>query len=274
MSFRIRSFFVEKNDFSTPLVHLSKSEKVDEENYFTVIIGNNGTGKSRFLVNLVDSFREIYKSNRRIDFDYNLEYELSNEIFNVERIKHQKIHDRIQNRTQHNELGVKAPKKIIAITTSLSDKFPMGHYYKKNDPESLKEVYYSYLGVRNKMGAASNRALMDKAISLMLSSINEAGNNEEYREIFNYLNYEPIIKLVYQVSSFYFKNKGHDAENGSELKKIIKERTEKRGGLRLDYFRRLLEAKDDEYWEELAAGYMLIVKELSQLGKKMILHCC
>jgi predicted ATPase len=68
MSFRVRSFFVEKDHFSTPIVSLSKNEKADDSNYFTVLIGNNGTGKSRFLVNLVDSFREIDESNRRINF--------------------------------------------------------------------------------------------------------------------------------------------------------------------------------------------------------------
>ncbi|TKF35333.1 AAA family ATPase [Enterovibrio norvegicus] len=269
MSFRVRSFFVEKGHFSTPTVSLSKNEKADDSNYFTVLIGNNGTGKSRFLVNLVDSFREINESNRRINFEYNLEYELFGENFNVERKKHQKVQDRIQNRKQIDGLGIKTPKKLIAVTTSLSDKFPIDGKNKKRDNTIPQEEYYSYLGVRNRIGAASNRALMDKAISLMLSSINEASNNEEYREIFDYLSYEPIIKLDYQVITSHFKKLDAPRIDGLALKDLIRGRAEKRGGFRYDSILRSLETKDDIYWEELAKVYTLISHEvLLQKRKK------
>jgi predicted ATPase len=269
MSFRVRSFFVEKGHFSTPIVSLSKNEKADNSNYFTVLIGNNGTGKSRFLVNLVDSFREIDESNRRINFEYNLEYELFGETFNVERKKHQKVQERIHNRKQDDGLGLKTPKKLIAITTSLSDKFPIHSNRKKRDKDTPKEEYYSYLGVRNRMGAASNRALMDKAISLMLSSIHEARNNEEYREIFDYLSYEPIIKLDYQVSTAHFKRLNATGIDGRVLKEIIQERAEKRGGFRYESILKSLERENDSYWGELATVYTLIASEaLSHLKRR------
>lgn len=265
MSFRVRSFFVEKGHFSTPIVSLSKNEKADDSNYFTVLIGNNGTGKSRFLVNLVDAFREIDESNRRINFEYDLEYELFGESFNVERKKHQKVQERIHNRKQVDGLELKTPKKLIAITTSLSDKFPINGKSKKRVNDTSNEEYYSYLGVKNRIGAASNRALMDKAISLMLSSIHEASNNEEYREIFDYLSYEPIIKLDYQVSTAHFKRLSATGIDGRVFKEIIRERAEKRGGFRYDSILRSLETKSDSYWEELATVYALISNEaLSQ----------
>ena len=205
------------------------------------------------------------KSNRRINFEYNLEYELFGETFKVERKKHQKVQERIQNRNQIDGLGVKTPNKLVAITTSLSDKFPIDGKNKKRDNDIRKEEYYSYLGVRNRIGAASNRALMDKAISLMFSSIHEASNNEEYREIFDYLSYEPIIKLDYQVSTMHFKRLSVIEIDGSGLKEIIRERAEKRGGFRYDSIHRTLESKDDTYWEELAKVYTLIGNEaLSQ----------
>ena len=228
MSLRVRKFFVENGHFSTPMISLSKNEKIDDSNYFTVLIGNNGTGKSRFLVNLIDSFRELKESNRRINFEYILDYELCGENFNVERKKHQKVQERVQNRKKIDASGVKPPNKLIAITTSLSDKFPIDSKNKKRDNSTHKEEYYSYLGVRNRIGAASNRALLDKAISLMLSSIHEASNNEEYREIFDYLNYEPIIKLDYRVSVVPFEGLFGIEIDGTELKKIIRERGTRR----------------------------------------------
>ncbi|GEM_PF-929060 len=268
MSLRVRKFFVENGHFSTPMISLSKNEKIDDSNYFTVLIGNNGTGKSRFLVNLIDSFRELKESNRRINFEYILDYELCGENFNVERKKHQKVQERVQNRKKIDASGVKPPNKLIAITTSLSDKFPIDSKNKKRDNSTHKEEYYSYLGVRNRIGAASNRALLDKAISLMLSSIHEASNNEEYREIFDYLNYEPIIKLDYRVSVVPFEGLFGIEIDGTELKKIIRERAERRGGFRLDSVRRALEKEEDIYWEELAKAYTLIGREVMSRGKR------
>lgn len=270
MSFRVKSFFVEKGHFSTPIVNLSKSEKVDDSNYFTVLIGNNGTGKSRFLVNLVDAFREIEKSNRRISFEYDLEYELFGDSFHVERKKHHKVQERMKNRKLADGLGVKTPKKLIAITTSLSDKFPLDSQSRIRDNETLKEGYYSYLGVKNRIGAASNRALLDKAISRMLSSIHESSNNEEYREIFDYLSYEPIIKLDYNLSRSHLNILRTTRIDGHILKEIIGERVEKKSSFKYDSIIKSLETKSDSYWEELAAVYTLIAHEASSLEKQKI----
>lgn len=262
MSFRVRSFFVENGDFSTPIVRLSKNEKADNSNYFTVLIGNNGVGKSRFLVNIIDAFMEVHERKRRFNFDYTLEYELLGEIFRVERKRYQKLEGRIHSAIKTEGLGGGAPNKIIAITTSLSDKFPMDGKNEKRDDSSKKGNFYTYLGVRNRVGAASNRALMDKAISLMLSSIHKVSNNGDYREIFDYLNYEPIIKLDYEVASISVNDLSGFIVDGEVFKKTILERSERRGGFRYELVRRMLETKDYSYWDDLAKAYNFIVDDV------------
>ncbi|MFM5294438.1 AAA family ATPase [Aeromonas veronii] len=265
MTFRVNNFSVEKDDFSTSNVILSKDSNVDNSNYFTVLIGNNGTGKSRLLVNIVDAFNEIYLSSRRINFDYLLEYTLADKLYSVKRRRNQKIFDRIKNIDMENGGDIIAPNKIIAVTTSLSDKFPNEKILVNRDNSSS---YYSYLGIRNRIGAASSRSLMDKAISLMLSSINDGNNNSEFREIFSYLEYEPIIKISYQVSRSYWTYAESTEINGNSLKEWLTMHVENRGGFKRDLLRRKLETSDDNYWDDIAHGYMHILNSTIALDKK------
>ncbi|WP_305839433.1 hypothetical protein [Photobacterium leiognathi] len=130
---------------------------------------------------------------------------------------------------------VNKPKKLIAIATSLSDKFPVDNYGKSRNFENrlnLKEEFYVYLGTRNRMPGSSTRALMDRAVSTLLQNINEDSNDERYRDIFDYLNYEPVIKLSYRVYVPEYL-RGHvksQSFNGEELKELLKDWSERRGG--------------------------------------------
>ncbi|CAK6714491.1 Putative P-Loop ATPase [Vibrio harveyi] len=270
MSFRVKSFYVEKGHFSTPVVNLSKNETTNNENYFTVLIGNNGTGKSRFLVNLVDSFKNINERNGRVDFNYGLEYEINGNTYNIEKNRKQKVLDRFSIKEEFDKSGRRAPDKIIAITTSLSDKFPVEKRNKNKDLELRKKDSYSYLGVRNRTGAASNRALMDKAMSIMISSINDSSYNEEYRDIFDYLNYEPVLKLEYRVVLINKDPSYIDRLDFRDFKELIRSRAENRGSFRQSSVIQMLETKDDSYWKELADGYFFILNNLNSSDKRRV----
>ncbi|TOH24435.1 hypothetical protein CGI85_24755, partial [Vibrio parahaemolyticus] len=117
------------------------------------------------------------------------------------------------------------PNKLIAIATSLSDKFPVDNYGKSRNFENrlnLKEEFYVYLGTRNRMPGSSTRALMDRAVSTLLQNIHEDSNDERYRDIFDYLNYEPVIKLSYRIYVPEYL-RGHvksKSFNGRELKEL------------------------------------------------------
>ncbi|OMO32247.1 hypothetical protein BH582_10880 [Vibrio sp. 10N.222.47.A9] len=270
MSFRVKSFYVEKGHFSTPVVNLSKNETTNNENYFTVLIGNNGTGKSRFLVNLVDSFKNINERNSRVDFNYGLEYEINGNTYNIEKNRKQKVLDRFDIKEEFETSGGRSPDKIIAITTSLSDKFPVEKRNENKDLELRKKDSYSYLGVRSRTGAASNRALMDKAMSIMISSINDSSYNEEYRDIFDYLNYEPVLKLEYRVVLINKDLSYIDRLDFRDFKELIRSRAENRGGFRQSSVIQMLETKDDSYWEELADGYFFILNNVNSSNKRRV----
>lgn len=227
MSFRLEAFKLDEQNIQLPLVKLSKPSE-NEENFFTVVIGNNGTGKSRLLKGIVDSYRKRNIKN-----------------------KHVSVQDELRN-----------PKKIIAITTSLSDKFPPGSSFSRNaKPHTIKEKY-CYLGPKGRVGGSSNRALMDKAISYLMSNADEKSNFHQYNEIFNYLQYEPVLKLVYKLRIPAELKNTIGSIDGETLKKFIRFQSDKRGGMRQGIFSRFLELPD-YYWEELADAYRYAFEEQS-----------
>lgn len=225
MSFRLEAFKLDQQSIQLPLVKLSKPSK-NEENFFTVVIGNNGTGKSRLLKGIVDSYRKR----------------------NIKQ-KHVSVQDELR-----------SPKKIIAITTSLSDKFPPDSSFSRNaKPHTIKDKY-CYLGPKGRVGGSSNRALMDKAISYLMSNTDEKSNFHQYNEIFNYLQYEPVLKLVYKLRIPAELKNIIGSIDGKTLKDFIRFQSDKRGGIRQGIFSRFLELPD-YYWEELADAYRYAFEE-------------
>ena len=93
-------------------------------------------------------------------------------------ILHQQINKNIQQTSKifnesHFEFN-NLPSKIIAITNSISDKFPVDSSFR---PSRLGtgEIYhrnfrYNYLGTRNRFNSFSNKALMNRALEIVFES--------------------------------------------------------------------------------------------------------
>ena len=209
MSFRLKKFKLDDKNLQLPLVKLTNGND-SEDNYFTVVIGNNGTGKSRFLRGIVDSYR---KRN------------VGHENFSLQ--------DKINN-----------PQKLIAITTSLSDKFPSDSSFSRQANPNIIREQYCYLGPRGRVGGSSNRALMDKAISFLMSGFEEKSNFYQYNEIFNYLKYEPVLKLAYKVRVPVELKDSIESIDGENLKSFIAMRSENRSGIRQGTYSRFLSSPE------------------------------
>ncbi|MFP7011373.1 AAA family ATPase [Klebsiella variicola] len=129
MSYIKKVFFSEHVIFNTSEAILKAKRKTSESNYITLIIGENGTGKSEFLKEIVEYFRIRKNSDGR----------------------YENKHIKIETATP-KDLGW--PKKIIASSFSLNDKFPfLNKVAQKNN-----QGFYKYLGIRT----ASNNAFTGK----------------------------------------------------------------------------------------------------------------
>ncbi|BBL04737.1 hypothetical protein A5CBH24_20500 [Alistipes communis] len=98
--FRLYSVRINENNITTDNVTLisprhSGGRQNEYSNYFSLIIGNNGTGKSRLLCSIAKLFKQIYKDKN------------STKLFG--------------SKANFNTV----PNKVIALTNSLSDHFPL-----------------------------------------------------------------------------------------------------------------------------------------------------
>jgi Cdc6-like AAA superfamily ATPase len=168
-SFRLHSVRFEEKDFETNEIRLVNPEHNSSSNYISLIVGNNGTGKSRVLSKIARFFVDQFKEQRSISL--------------------------FGNQLNYNQ----PPKKVISITNSISDKFPMDESFRpsRNDVTNqlFKDFNYNYLGTRNRINSFSNRALMNRALDILFESYSEEDVSSNYRYVFDYLDYEPIIKL-------------------------------------------------------------------------------
>lgn len=159
--------------YDEKVFHFSDKDANFENNLFTVLVGKNGTGKSRLLSAIVSSF------------------------FDVNTLKDVYIDD---------ERGIKKvvrlefdqkPERIITASTSPFDKFPL--------PRRMRSIEnYSYLGLRDLMSQNFGLAYMSKIIGALIDGIVE--NSTQMLEITNVLNYlgytdKIRIKLELRLSS-------------------------------------------------------------------------
>ncbi|WP_420229483.1 hypothetical protein ACOBWA_11990 [Psychrobacter sp. ER1] len=179
--FRLYSLALDTKSINTNEINLVDDSDSKYDNYFTLIVGNNGTGKSRILSRIANFFKDISRKDREnhsfnySEFDYNF-----------------------------------PPSKIIAITNSISDKFPMDQSF-RNIKNSTLELYhrdfdYNYLGMRNRINSFSSTALMNRALEIIFESYSQFDISRNYRHIFDYLDYEPVLRLEYKLNTSSFED--------------------------------------------------------------------
>ncbi len=188
----IRKYFLE-----TKIFHFTDDDdEIDlNKNLFTIIVGKNGTGKSRLLSSIV---KEFLKLSNKANFysDSEMEFETS---------KTGKIEYQYE------------PKKIITASTSPFDRFPLIRY--REEVEG-----YSYLGLRELTSYNFGLAYMSKIMASLIESIQSNNKQmEEITNVLNYLGYTDRIEI-----SFHFRHHSKifdellDAENPTDdFEKIV-----------------------------------------------------
>ena len=166
--FRLYSVRINENNITTDNVTLisprhSVGRQNEYSNYFSLIIGNNGTGKSRLLCSIAKLFKQIYKDKN------------STKLFG--------------SKANFNTV----PNKVIALTNSLSDHFPLDSSFKKyrsvyerynRADDFIRNLYkdsrYIYLGPRSR-----NNFLVHPTFRVMRQSCRAYSLRVKYRSSLN-----------------------------------------------------------------------------------------
>ncbi|MEJ5050478.1 ATP-binding protein [Chryseobacterium culicis] len=172
MSFRLNKFQIEDSDFETEEIDLINFKNDLKTNHFTVIVGNNGTGKSRLLGSIAKALKNDFRS-RSSKYYFFSKFEKSSET-----------------------------SRVISVSNSLNDKFPLDNIYSgfRRDGIEYSNQDYIYLGTKTRLGS-TNRVLIRRAIDILLENYSNKFVAKCYRHIFDYLDFHPVIKLEYNISS-------------------------------------------------------------------------
>jgi predicted ATPase len=168
VNFRLNQIQIEDNYYQTENIKLVNSKYDKNDNHFTLIVGNNGTGKSRILGSIAKVLKGDFRSRHSDLFNFS-QFEKTIE-----------------------------PKKVISVSNSLSDKFPLDKSYRYGNEINYKDEFYNYLGTRGIMGSSS-RTLIRRAIDILLENYSNKHISKCYRYVFDYLDYKPEITLEYSI---------------------------------------------------------------------------
>lgn len=141
-------------------------------NTFTVIVGKNGTGKSRLLQGVVS---EILKDR------------VSSDLFDREERM-----GRLKTSRRSIEI-TEFPSKIVCISTSPFDKFPL---LRRGESSSI----YSYLGLRGLPSQNLSTAYMSRIIaSLIRSAAENPGKSTGIADVLHYLGYDGVMRCTFSI---------------------------------------------------------------------------
>ena len=211
MTFRLKSV-----DFESRLLNLSKGRASrTSSNYFTIIIGRNGVGKSRLLSEIIRMFKFFDRSKRSWSIpmrhaltgsshdEFRLHYEMHGS--DIELVASQGHLYLLSNESESSLslYDVPKPKKVIATTVSPFDKFPMDRLSMRSpyERETLtKSTIYRYLGTKNNVGQFSIKTQLSRVIeSLIFASSKTKAERLQLEKVFDFLTYQPRIRAEYKL---------------------------------------------------------------------------
>jgi predicted ATPase len=192
--FRIISFEQHKHSvLKDKCFNLWNSDEDETENYYSIIIGPNGTGKSFLLNGLLEVFNELvllkYSDTYKIKRFFTLIYQLNGSKYSI--IKKDRSFELKRNESEIYPDQLELPAKWLASSVTINDKFPMLNYLTK---KKIKQ--YHYLGIRS----ASNNAFIGKITNNTVLYLIQALKKEKINKLFKVyetLSLNPEIEILF-----------------------------------------------------------------------------
>ena len=184
----IKSVLLDKKRYE-----LVSEDYCNKTNAFTIIVGSNGTGKSRLLKRVVNNIRNLKNGrslipknySRHLDIDYN-GYNLSFFSSSTESIS-------IIGERKEKPVKIPYEPKVIAVTTTPFDKFPVE--YKGNELYRYKnDNKYTYIGLKVSKNSLNQSNYLNLLSRSMLS------NNKIFKQkkLFSMLNLNNLTYLKFK----------------------------------------------------------------------------
>jgi len=175
--------------------------------FTTLVIGPNGTGKSRLLRVIIDIFNDLYnyKSFTRKDFKFNqyyrLKYLLDGKFYEIENTRENLV-IRINEKEQNSSNTLELPNKGIAAAYSLYEKFTPNEssfLAKPSRSSRYDNGFYEYLGIKTNRNYTFSSANINNSIDRITAALAEKGFEKDLKSVFNVLGFLPKLSISYEV---------------------------------------------------------------------------
>lgn len=169
--------------------------------WVSVLIGRNGQGKSRTLGGIASLFAgarvgKLQTRDQR-SFRWRVRYSVGEDECELWSTERGAIRARMQGQDWPVDL-VPMPSKVIALSTTAMDKFPLpSSAHSKDDGRS--EELYSYMGLRDRTGRASATAVVFRALEALVEATEDTTDRRaRIAEVFDFLGYAPRVEHTYR----------------------------------------------------------------------------
>ncbi len=223
--------------------------------YQTLLIGPNGTGKSRLLKIVLDIFNDLYNykisGNDEYQFKnyYKLIYLIGKNKFEIENSRTISIR---KNGKETTLTKIELPQKAIAAAYSLYEKFTPKSPIRLSKFDTRKKgrydnEFYEYLGLKSDRNYTFSGSYITKSMDMITEALANEGFNKEVSHVFKVLSFLPKISIRYRI-----KNQELFAGNitVSRLRKILSNSSYEKAGFNFGTYKRL-EDSPIEYLEQI-----------------------
>lgn len=168
----------------------------------SVIVGGNATGKTRFIVSLIESFRLLsearsqhgkfstVKKKGAITDQLQFKYYINGDL--VECIAGDFGVGFTIDGEEASAFDLPLPSRVLAISSTVNDKFPFA--------DSDEDDFYRYCGVRETSNASWTATLSRRTIENLLN-IPLRHHHHSLAELFKYLGISPTIEVTFNVNN-------------------------------------------------------------------------
>ncbi|MGA6840610.1 AAA family ATPase [Priestia megaterium] len=198
---RIKYLKIQDEHLNEPVNFWTYNGSIEQNNnfYTSLLIGPNGTGKSRLLSFAQKIFTDLYRLNvSKIpkipkSMEYQLEYILGDNTYQVKQEKGKILFFRNDMVISLKEMML--PRKIICCAFTLQDRFSV-----LNDQDRQVIDQYEYLGIKNyiKKGYIEDFSSA-VASNIMLASLKDKQFLYNLKDITNFLDFNPDIQIKFKL---------------------------------------------------------------------------
>jgi predicted ATPase len=194
--FSLRSFKVtHKNNILYDCRFIEDNSVERTQSFTTLLIGENGVGKSFLLSTIVNFIRWIHTKPKSSPFKLKydcieLSYYIDDVLYNIE--KNNTVTNYLKNGSKVDKEDVVLPSKLLALSFMVNDKFSYS-----NLQES--EGFYKYLGVRATSNATYTSSIQKRLLSSLIQSFKDVNRLQSLKKVFEFIGIGKEFNISYKL---------------------------------------------------------------------------